>query len=1342
MLHSRRLLMLLAFCLMILSLSQIVAQDETPTLTPLPTEIIIPTLPPTETPTDLPSATPLPSFTPTILPSETPTLVPTETPTLTAVETATEIPVLLTSESSTPTLTVDASLSPTITLTPSATQSGLDLQAAPGTQVVATPSDPNDQPFNVSDNFDDATLSNWAGDVRDRRISKGGSQQLALSSSQIPVFLNQGYLKELSLQLDLNVSKGIVWLTTYSSEAGNYSVAFDANGSVTLYRAQQLIGIAIMPPFAENEMRTVNLQVVGGLITITVAGKEIIRAVDPNPLPAGVISMRGGEGSFDGFSLSAKIDTLKANTKSTKPIDSAQISKSSIQALAVTSPRIVFDSYDNGTGDSDIFMVNSNGTGLMNLTLNAGYDQMPAWSPDGTQIAFISSRNGGAQIYIMDVATRSVTQLTTGTGSKDTPSWSQDGQWISYGQPSINSPAIYKINIAPNGPTSLIEANGIQANWSWGHTDRLVFVGIGALYIDNGSGTNATFLGAYGVEPNYSADGSKIAYRYSVGPNPADQRIGVIGSQSGTIYNSSAYSPNWSPDGNQLVISKGSNNQPDDLFIINTSGGIINQVTSGNRVDNHPDWSNGVATSPTLTPIPTLTPTTSSYTCPCSLWTTGNTPAVSDSGNLAAVEVGVKFKSSVSGYVTGMGFYKDVNNTGTHTGHLWTSTGTLLATVTFSGESASGWQTATFSNPVALSANTIYIISYHTPSGRFSYTLNYLTSAWTNGPLTALDNTSSGGNGVYGIGTSGTFPTSNGGGANFWVDVIFTLNSSPTSTPTRTPTITLTPTRTPTPTATSSGSSFPATGILDNFNRANGVIGGNWSGTMGDFSINNNQLDVGTTTSSIGSGIQWINTSFGFDQEAYVSLSTIDPAAQEIGLYLKVHANTALKVWYQSSMNRVFVSTYNNGLWSPSSPISVTFSAGDRFGARAKSNGDVEVYKNSTFLGNVNVPTFSNVGGYIGVNAVNASATLLDDFGGGDPYSCPTGFAAQASALGPGDNPCVQVTPTPTWTPSPFPTSETGNITYWHVACTKSFVNVRNYPSGQVAPVIQIDGKVIMTVPSGTVLAVIETRKAQDGVIWVRISGYEAYNGRDTLWIRTKDQDGTDSVKQGLPNTEAECTTLTPPAPSLNINVTPIPTTAGSFPISAPGCATPTIPSQPPDCPLTTPPAQPYSDVDQVAFVLACEAGNDRTIQSQKDALGIAYVVRNRMNSGLYQGTAAQVIKQSTQFQCWGEGARWGNNLGSISNIDPVIRGYANSLVNNLALPTPFDMGIRWYGLYTYGVQNASPTPRDPVSRQTQLDLLSLSCSSSILNDLLIGIAEYGDRIYATAFLSAPGSCS
>jgi hypothetical protein len=132
----------------------------------------------------------------------------------------------------------------------------------------------------------------------------------------------------------------------------------------------------------------------------------------------------------------------------------------------------------------------------------------------------------------------------------------------------------------------------------------------------------------------------------------------------------------------------------------------------------------------------------------------------------------MKFTASTNGAITGIRFYKGPQNTGTHTGTLWTSTGTQLGTLTFSNETASGWQTASFATPIQVTAGTTYVVGYHS-NGFYSADNNYFTSAVTNGPLTAPSSSASGGNGVYAYGSASAFPTSSFNASNYWVDVIF-----------------------------------------------------------------------------------------------------------------------------------------------------------------------------------------------------------------------------------------------------------------------------------------------------------------------------------------------------------------------------------------------------------------------------------------------------------------------------------------------------------------------------------------------------------------------------------------
>ena len=146
------------------------------------------------------------------------------------------------------------------------------------------------------------------------------------------------------------------------------------------------------------------------------------------------------------------------------------------------------------------------------------------------------------------------------------------------------------------------------------------------------------------------------------------------------------------------------------------------------------------------------------------------------------VELGVKFRSDTTGAITGIRFYKGLGTTGSHTGSLWTSSGALLATGAFINETAAGWQQLTFSNPVAIAANTTYVASYHTNTG-FAVDVGYFIARGVdNAPLHALQSGVDGASGVFIYGPGGQFPSNGSTGQNYWVDVIFNPGAATTST--------------------------------------------------------------------------------------------------------------------------------------------------------------------------------------------------------------------------------------------------------------------------------------------------------------------------------------------------------------------------------------------------------------------------------------------------------------------------------------------------------------------------------------------------------------------------------
>ena len=139
-------------------------------------------------------------------------------------------------------------------------------------------------------------------------------------------------------------------------------------------------------------------------------------------------------------------------------------------------------------------------------------------------------------------------------------------------------------------------------------------------------------------------------------------------------------------------------------------------------------------------------------------------------------ELGTLIESDIAGQITAIRFWKDSHESGTHTGHVWSASGTLLATVTFTNETASGWQVQSLTTPLAIAANTTYVVSVNTGNTYYVASASGLASKVTNLDLSSVV----GNDGVYG--TPGAFPTGSYANTNYFRDVTFLPGSAPTYT--------------------------------------------------------------------------------------------------------------------------------------------------------------------------------------------------------------------------------------------------------------------------------------------------------------------------------------------------------------------------------------------------------------------------------------------------------------------------------------------------------------------------------------------------------------------------------
>ena len=278
--------------------------------------------------------------------------------------------------------------------------------------------------------------------------------------------------------------------------------------------------------------------------------------------------------------------------------------------LASNTGRIVFTSFRDGNGE--IYVMDADGGNQENLTNNPANDSEPDWSADGTKIAFVSSRDGGAsQIHIMDADGKNVIRLTDGRGGKRDPDWSPDGGKIAFTVQARPS-HIAVMDVDGKNREMLVD-QARKPSWSpdgekiafvserGAHHDHDIFV-IGA----HGQGLENVKLGLGGVNPSFSPEGRRIAY---LDGHKGFSHIYVIDTDGTdrkrlTHNEEHHWGPAWSSDGRTIayyVWDKNLENPLGTIHLMTADGRYIRQLSQDRHArDFEPDISPlGLAVSPT-----------------------------------------------------------------------------------------------------------------------------------------------------------------------------------------------------------------------------------------------------------------------------------------------------------------------------------------------------------------------------------------------------------------------------------------------------------------------------------------------------------------------------------------------------------------------------------------------------------------------------------------------------------------------------------------------------------------------------------------------------------------------
>jgi Tol biopolymer transport system component len=221
--------------------------------------------------------------------------------------------------------------------------------------------------------------------------------------------------------------------------------------------------------------------------------------------------------------------------------------------------RIAFEGQTEGDDNlSDVFVINSDGSGLARLTDAVHRDSSPAWSPDGTRIVFLAERDENFEVYVMNADGSGQTNLTNSPDQEAGPVWSPDGGRIAYVVWNSANEGIYAMNADGSGKTNLIEGEDIYTppdaiDWS-PDGRRIAFVGglEHALYVVNADGSGlreiTSGLAPRDARPAWSPGGTHIAY---VGIDNGINEIYVIGVDGiglARLTSGGASRPAWQPE--------------------------------------------------------------------------------------------------------------------------------------------------------------------------------------------------------------------------------------------------------------------------------------------------------------------------------------------------------------------------------------------------------------------------------------------------------------------------------------------------------------------------------------------------------------------------------------------------------------------------------------------------------------------------------------------------------------------------------------------------------------------------------------------------------------------------